>query len=368
MNKIQDYLDWRGDLSFREAPMNEIDRYVIACIGKPDFTGFIPAGRKSVTVAEAVNAFFEANPEIGDKLGVIGSQYTLPILRRIATMKRYKDLKLSAFINKIDTEATLQFSALTVKVPGYGYFVTFRGTDDTIVAWKENFYLAAKDIVPAQQDALDYLTLATKLHPFAKLTVMGHSKGGNLAQYAAIKASPRIQKRIQLAISFDGPGFSDEFLAEEGIQRLQGKLLTYSPEKAVVSMLLNPVGERQVIFTDKVGVLGHDGFTWCIDKENFTRADKLSDFSLRVEKLINDTMHNTAPEERQQFIDAFFDALSANGASTLTEVSESNLGEIFTMFRSFGKEKETRSFLWDMIKTGVKNLFEGNKGSEPKGE
>ena len=157
MANALDYIDWRGDLSFAAVPVNEIDKYIFTCIGKPDYTGIIPADDKTVTVNEAVGSYFATHEDAGDKLGLIASASTLPMLRKIALSDRFRDIELSGFINKIVVEKTEQFSALTVFSPDGVKYVSFRGTDDTIVGWKENCELAVKKVVPAQLDAKAYL-------------------------------------------------------------------------------------------------------------------------------------------------------------------------------------------------------------------
>ncbi|MBO6040717.1 MAG: DUF2974 domain-containing protein, partial [Oscillospiraceae bacterium] len=145
MAVISDYLDWRGDLTFEASPLNEVDDYIIAMIGCPDLTGIVPADEAEIGICDAINAYRAQGGNEIRSLGVISSPYVLPCLFLLPETVRFSSLKLTGYVNRIDMGNTEQFSALTVRLPDGTYYVSFRGTDDTIVAWKENFHMAIMD-------------------------------------------------------------------------------------------------------------------------------------------------------------------------------------------------------------------------------
>ena len=143
MDNIFDYLDWRGDLPFSVSPFNEIDNYIVAKIGCCDFDGIVPEDAQAVPIGEALDTYFAA---VGAdvRFGVLCSAKLAPLLRRLPETPRFRDLTLSGFVRRALPERTEQFSALTVSIPDGTHYVSFRGTDDTLYAWKEDCMMALR--------------------------------------------------------------------------------------------------------------------------------------------------------------------------------------------------------------------------------
>ena len=156
MPNILDYLDWRSDLSFEQSPFNEVDNYILCKLGCPDYTGIIPE-TGSIPIGEAI-ARYDAS--LGDEsddevLGPLASPVMMQVIRRLPNTVRYRGLMVSDFIAKLDPVMEEQFSALTIILPDGVRFVTYRGTGDTIISWKEDFLLSVEDVVAAQKDAAE---------------------------------------------------------------------------------------------------------------------------------------------------------------------------------------------------------------------
>lgn len=351
MANVLDYVDWRGDLSFEASPVNEVDKYIFAVIGKPDYTGIIPADSSTVSLRAAVGGYFQRYPD-AEKLGLVASAYTLPVLKKLALSPRYRAVRLSNFINKVIVEETEQFSALTVHADGVNY-ISFRGTDDSIVGWKENCELAVKDSVPAQRDALTYLVETAKTCE-GPLVVCGHSKGGNLAIYAACTAPKEIQKRITEVISYDGPGFMADFLDSEGYLCMEGKITTMVPYKSLVGVLLNQAGDLQVIQAEEAGVVGHDGLTWNVTRDGFVRAEQLSEISKFFRTSMAETLDEMGTEDRGELVEEIFEALTSTGAENLSEFPDQTLRQMFEVANNFRKSDEIRSFFGKMAEKSIK--------------
>ena len=349
MADVLDYIDWRGDLSFEVSPVNEVDKYIFACIGKPDLTGIIPPGRESIGIRDAVAGFFAANPDIGDRMGLISSVKTIPALKKLMSAERYKRLRLAGFVRKLDFERTEQFSALTVIAPDGTNYVSFRGTDDSIVGWKENCELAVRSGVPAQLDALDYLAWAAESFP-GPICVCGHSKGGNLAVYAASLAPPEVQERICEVISYDGPGFMDDVLCSEGYRRICGRVTTVVPSRSLVGMLLSPAGTLEVVSSAKGGVAGHDGFNWDTLPQGFAHCSEVCEGSQVFRSAIAETLEDMDVSERSELVAEIFEVISCTGAVSLSDFTEQTLNQGFELAKSFSKAGEIRGFALRLLR------------------
>ena len=207
MANILEYLDWRGDLTLSERPFNEVDNLILAEICYLDFSGFVPAGfqTQQVTLQAAASAYFTAHPETN--MGVLVPDQIPVLVEHAAKTARFGDIRLLGYVNRIDEETQTQFSAVTMLLPDGSAYVAFRGTDDTIVGWKEDFNMAFTPEIPAQKYAAEYLRQVSAALPFRPLLVGGHSKGGNLAVYASVFCGQEVQKRILAVYNNDGPGF-----------------------------------------------------------------------------------------------------------------------------------------------------------------
>jgi len=364
MPNIMDYLDWRGDVPFAISPVNEVDDFILCKIGTPDLRGMVPEDATYVTVGQAVDAYRSAGGEM--RLGVVASRYTVPVFYRLPETARFSDLMLSGYRLKVSEERTEQFSALTLRLPSGRHYVTFRGTDDTIVGWKENFLLTVLDATSAQRDALRYLLWAAENYA-GELVVGGHSKGGNLAMYAAACAPEAVQERISLVFNNDGPGFQESFLQTPGYQRIRHKVRTIVPEKSTVGTLLFQEGEYDVVRSTASNRLSaHDGFTWETTPTGFVRSEKLVPSARAYDKGMKEILRGMTMEQRVEFIESFFGTLSASGAETLTDVTEQKLRQTLKLVRTLNQEPEVHRLLVEMLETLTKEYVAERGVSLPR--
>ena len=363
MPTIMDYLSEKGGLSFAEAPFNEVDNYIVAKIGTPNYENVLPEDGHGVPLEQALSAYFERYGEAGNYLGALASPEIGPVLRRLPGLVRYRGLELSHYVRRHLPEETEQFSALTVTLQGEWSYVSFRGTDDTLLGWKENFLMSVEGAVPAQKDAAAYLS-ETAAQVSGPLMVGGHSKGGNLAVYAAAKAPEALQDRILRVYNNDGPGFLPEFYETEGYRRIRGRIRTLLPQHSIVGTLLTREKWASVVKSTRAGVAAHDGFTWEVRGEAFVRCPNLSRASLAFEETMDKVLGDMNAEERREFVEEFFDALSAAGAETITDLTETRLGEALTIAGSFRKGTGTKRFVLQVLEQMAKNYAARRLGLE----
>ena len=240
MSNLMDYLDWRGDLTFREAPFNEVDNLILAQLVYVEFAGIVPAPGEegTITVKEACELFFAAHDrkEIMERVSM--TKTAAFVLEKMAQTERFCNAQLFGYINDISKEEQSQFSVVCVRLDDKSIYVSFSGTDNTIVGWRENFNMGYLSETPGQLKAVDYLNHMVK-EDWEKIRVGGHSKGGNLSVYASVKCDRNIQKRIVKVYSNDGPGFSEEMIQSKEYQRMLPKIKTILPESSIVGMLLD---------------------------------------------------------------------------------------------------------------------------------
>ena len=342
---IPEYLDWRGDIPFSVAPVNPVDEYIICKTGMPDLAGLVPENGDYISVGRAVEGYRAAGRAMD--LGLISSTLVVPCFLRLPETVRFRDLMLTGYRDETIPENNKQFSALTVRLPGGVHYVTFRGTDDTLVGWKENFLMTVMESVPAQREALRYLCRAAETYP-GELVVAGHSKGGNLAVFAASRAPEEIQRRISRVICFDSPGFWQDFYQEEGYRRIRDRICRILPQKAVIGNLLYQDGAASIVRSSVFTASSHDGFRWDTAPDGFVPCPEFTPSALAFDSAMKEVLVSLTREEREAAIEEFFGTLASGGCRTLTDLSGSDFRRIVQMLRTLGSTPEVRKLFAEM--------------------
>ncbi|MGI5174642.1 DUF2974 domain-containing protein [Treponema sp. OMZ 840] len=322
MADISDYILWRADIPFKVSPFNEIDALILCQLLYIDFDRIVPEDFKSgITIKEAAKkyALRHINDDSKD-LGVFINPRSADLLEAAGASIRFGDIMLKGFVNDIDIKEEKQFAAFTASVSPRLHCIVYRGTDDTLIGWKEDFNMAVYDPVPAQQAALDYLERAhTQCR--GKLYTAGHSKGGNLAVYAAAFCSKQIFKKIEKIFCFDGPGFNSDTCKRGDMERAFKKAECFVPQSSVVGILLQHSQSHRVVqSTETNGVSQHDVFSWQLHGKNFATLEKRSDESLFAENTVASWLKEVPKDSRAEFINLLFKAAGSAGALTLTEL------------------------------------------------
>ena len=323
MGTVYDYLTWRGDLTFRAAPFCEVDSLILSMFSYLDMQDIVPAPDEEgdITVWTASKAFLERNPDIKKaKMGILIPKDIIKMMRAMRSTKRFGTLKMSGFVNIIDPETELQFSAVTFLLNDGTAVVTYRGTDDTLVGWKEDMNMCFLPVVPAQLKAVEYLNTVAEKHN-GKLILTGHSKGGNLAVYAAVHADAAIRERITAVYSNDGPGFGKNILDDPDYVEMRPRINNLVPQSSVVGMLLEHDENYTVVKSrQKAGLLQHNGLSWEILGNSFVHLKDVTPDSRKLDRTVNQWIRDMTPEQREEFTEAVYQLFSVDGAQTLTDL------------------------------------------------
>ncbi|MBS7387883.1 MAG: DUF2974 domain-containing protein, partial [Eubacteriales bacterium] len=253
MANIMDYIQWRGDLTFSERPFNEVDGLIFAELSYVDYSNIVPnTVVEGITLKRAAEEYFLKYPDSRGRLGIVVPDSIHDLLRAAGNSERFGSVVLSGYVAETSEEKEEQFSAVTFTIGDGIRCIAFRGTDDTIVGWKENFNMCYMFPVPAQSDAANYLNMVAA--DWNKdLIITGHSKGGNLAVYAAAYCLPEAQEHITAVYNFDGPGFPTSQITLENYGRIRGLMTTLLPEADIVGILLDHEDQYHAVKSNAVG-------------------------------------------------------------------------------------------------------------------
>jgi len=295
----------------------------------------------------------------------------LRFLYALAASPRFRNTTLSNYISHTDPAAEKQFAAVTMRLEDGTAYLAYRGTDATFVGWKEDFNMAYISPVPSQEDAVAYLNQAARCIPRSmKLRTGGHSKGGNLAVYAAIQCNPAVQKRIIAAFNHDGPGFKDSIFKSAEFARLKGRIHTTLPEESLVGMLLQQYDHYSVVLSSRHGIMQHDPFSWNIENNDFVYAGSIKNGALIRNKSLNEWLSTLSDEKRKRIIDVLFGVLESTDADTFHELSDGWTKNAVAMLAAVKNiDPEIRKFVFSTITELAKISFRNmRKGKDEESE
>ena len=349
MGTLFDYIKWRGDLEFWQDGFNVTDNLVLSCLSYvPLDKVFEKYGKEVIDVQDVNNIYFSGlYDETRYKEASI--LYHAPlILRSVADTGRYRHVKIRNYVSRIEPDKTLQFAAMEFLLPDGSSYVAYRGTDDSIVGWKEDFMLALEE-VEAERQAVAFLNSIASEND-RLLRVGGHSKGGHLAIYAAAMCDAEIQERILNVYSNDGPGFMKKTDVFKAIEDIRPKIINIIPEDSIVGLLMEPVGDPVIVRSTAISVAQHNPATWCVEGNRLVTAENVSNTARFISSSVKRNISRMNNEELNSFVEDLFSVFEATGAITLSELKKSGLKGIKAMSKRAGDIGKKKSIIkHDMV-------------------
>lgn len=348
MGNIMDYISWRGDLSFEQSEFNEVDNLILACFSYVNLDGILAVTKqKGIGLKKLTEEFMKLHTmkELeADKSFIRLAPF---MMMEMAKSVRFGKCVVRNYVNDIVTEAEQQFAAMEIVLEDGTSYVSFRGTDDTIIGWKEDFNLST-GVVPAQKRAIEYLQKISE-HTDGMLRVGGHSKGGNLAIYGSVMCKSAHEKILEI-YSNDGPGFSREFQELPETKEMMPKIIRIIPEYSIIGTLLEHEKEPVIVASSSKGLLQHDGFSWEVQGPALVRRDSLNKTALRFIEILHKWIDGMDMEQKRLLIEDLFATLQASGYENLSEVQSGGLKSLAAMVKRVEKfAPESRGMMQELL-------------------
>ncbi len=361
-NPMIDYLKWRGDLTFEQDPFNQVDSLILSQLAYVDYDGIVPETRNnSVSIGDVSRRYW--NLHTGKEIRKRESFVKLSpfLLEPVAQSRRFEKMRLSGYVNYLSKSAQAQMSAVQFELEDGTIYVAFRGTDDTLIGWKEDFNLSFMTRTEGQRLAADYMVRHfgdTDL----KLRVGGHSKGGNFAVFASAFSGPKVSEQVKVVYSNDAPGFHEVITSSPEYKKIIKRTINIIPEDSIVGCILNAGKDALVVKSNRRGIMQHDALTWEVLGNHFIYS-KRSEDSIYLEKVMSRWLENTDDESRRVFVDHVFSILEAIGANRMKDMKDISLSELREALQiAAGISKEQQSGVSEVIRGLVasngKTLFE----------
>ena len=334
MANITDYLAWRGDVPLSASPWNEVDGLLLANLSYLNFHGIQDPRGWTLRELKRIEALIPSdNPSHPQRKEAFEA---------MAESERFGGSRIHHFIAMTDETRSMQFSAMCVDLPDGAMCVAYRGTDNTLTGWREDFNMAYQTRVPGQIAAGYYLTRAAGSTD-RPIRLAGHSKGGNLAVYAAATVDPAVQARVESIWSYDGPGMNRETSAGEGFGRIRDRIRSYIPQTSIIGLLMDYYEPYTVVRSAASGLSQHDPMTWQVYGRHFEELERVD----RTAEVISETLHewlqNSTPEQRGAFVDTMFQLADTTNATKLSDITNEKFRSLWKMFGGRKEvEPETR--------------------------
>lgn len=296
------------------------------------------------------------------------SEDTKKLFFAMAASPRFRDIRVKAYTEQYDLVNEKQFSAVTFQISPQLCYIAFRGTDSTLIGWKEDFNMAFQSPIPSQEEALRYIEKAA-IYCSGKLYVGGHSKGGNLAVYASAMCRENVQTRIERVFSHDGPGFLESTLQSTEFTNISERVEKTLPQSSIIGMLLEHQESFQIVKSNKTGLWQHDQFTWLVEDHDFVYIEKLTKEAKYADRTLTDWLKKISETDRERFVDSLYSVLSANNLTNLDDL-RSNWQTVIptTIHAATQLDGDTKKFLLHALKElaalGIKNVTMFGKAKE----
>lgn len=369
-DRLADYIRWIGSLDFEKYPFREADALILCVISyfdlKPVFEGSRgPRVRDCLSMIEAGEA----------RLCITGGDMgNTEIFREAARSARFGELYMTDYADVLRQEPALQYASVTfhdVRPADGGFsFIAYRGTDNTIAGWKEDFMISFTE-TEAQMMAEEYaedmiLRGSSALSPYAggkalpedphrhRWYIGGHSKGGNQALYAACRLSDAAWEKVERVFLLDGPGLCREVMDGSLIDRIDPKTTRIIPCFDVIGKLFEPtITDTVIVQSYRSGIEQHSLASWLVDHGDLARTAQNDPRARWINEAFDAWIENIPPADRKVFIDEFFSSMAEGGLDNFDELDMDKFLNAVTSFR--GKSDIAKKTLAELPKAAILN-------------
>ena len=315
MSDIRDYIRWRGDLSFSQDPLHPVDALVFSALSYIHMEQVLKESDGPVLLRDLGRELLERE----DLSDLIRSKNDPDLLALAADSSRFGDCQVLRCRSLLDPSQDTQFFAVTFLLDDGSAMIAFRGTDFTVVGWKEDFNMSFQQTVPAQLLALTYVREISFLHS-GPIRICGHSKGGNMAVFSAARSSPMLQQRILGVYNNDGPGFSDYLMGDPGYKAVVPIIHTFVPQSSIIGMLMDHEEPYTIIKSRQIGLMQHDVYNWEIQGPRFVPMEEITADSRFLNETIRKWYASMDNVQRNQVVDAVFGLFEEGQVADATEI------------------------------------------------
>lgn len=371
MPNINNYVAKYKNISFRRRGLTPLDIMAVnelsyVALGEVVSEEF--DFKKACRIKDILYYYMEHENELKTN-NILFPAKRVKLLKLMASSRRYADVQFCGYKEDIDYLKERQFCATVIKIPGIKTFISFRGTDDNVISWKEDFKMSYMSKIPAQKLACKYLEEALD-NLSGSFILTGHSKGGNLAIYSAANTNEAFRERIEGIYTYDAPGVHTSVLESEGYKAISSKVTAYVPEDTVVGALLEKDVETVVVKSKLFGVMQHMVYNWQIKGHDLQKLKSRTTGSILFERALKQWMCNYSEEELKIICDVAFDLFADINVISFMDFKDEFYKKVSDLIKAATAIDEKNSklvveALSDLIKIYISLAGENFKGRIP---
>lgn len=351
---ILEYLEHEFS-TFEELEFNEIDALILSQFCYLNLEEFVPSLKENKEWVLIPDLY---KGEYFKKMiaKTLTPDLNLQLIRTICSSPRYREVKLNYFVNNFNVKTEEQFCAVTYLLPDNKKVIAFRGTDLSIIGWKEDFNMMLISPIPSQKTAVKYLEKVAKKTLESKfdtndIVITGHSKGGNLAVYSNAFCKKTIHKRVQAVYNLDGPDFPNDILENVDYISEQDKIIKIVPEGSIIGVMFENKIQPTIIKSHNLGFMQHDPYSWKCDSNSFVLSTKFNDNINYLDKTVNAFVYELDVNERKIIVDTVFDIISVLNIESLDEFAKSAIKEREQIINALKNvDEDTNLFIKEILK------------------
>ncbi len=366
MGNIIDYVREYGKYTFSEEPLNEVDSLVLCQLVYLNYEKYVP-GLEKRNAPVSIQSIYE-DPDWMEILdGYWYREDNGELFTEAVHSVRFGSLKLNYYVNIIDETEETQFSAMTYVLDDKNCYIAYRGTDASIIGWKEDCNLAFSKPLHSHQLSAEYMDRVAG-YIGGGFYAGGHSKGGNLAVYAAMNCLEAARRKLLWVYNNDGPGFRPEILEAGNFKAVADRTVKFIPRSSIVGVILESEGEYEVVESKSFGMFQHNSYSWKVEGKAFLRAGNRTDFMTFRDAALNEWILALSDEEKHAFVDTLYEVVSASEAKNLFQFGSDWKNCLQNMAEALRDlDEATRKALQKIIRAGF-DIAGGMAAAEIKGK
>ena len=348
-----DYLKEYGDTTWEAMPLNEVDSLILCQLSYLKFDGMVPdvKDNEAWVTLEDIYQCSDYEKLYADERYEKDNR---AMFEAMVQGQRYRKLRLNCYFSLTHKTWEIQFAAITYLLPNSTLYIAYRGTDETIVGWKEDFNMAYLSPIPAQSYSVKYLNVvAGKLKN--PIILGGHSKGGNLAVYAGMKCLKIVQERIRAIYNMDGPSFRPQVLEKYHYEAIKDRTVKIIPHSSLVGMLFEQSMDYRVVKSRALGLLQHDPYSWKVRYGRFVDIEQVLGSQRIVDETLNAWILSLNEEQIRVFVDTLYLVLCSAKKDNLLAFSTdlgNSIGSIVGAIKEV--DEETKQMIGATLKDLVR--------------
>lgn len=336
MKNILSYIKNEGNRTFEDYPFNEVDSLILSQLSYLEFDGVIPKlcedvfepkadNKASYDLIEEEKSVFlkdiPGHPDFNNMFNIFWmADKEEKLISLAAKSKRYGDIKINSYKEVFSEDSDTQFAAVTYILPDESMYVAFRGTDATLLGWKEDMKIGYSKPIESQKLAAEYMNFVSRMNDYP-IRTGGHSKGGNLAIFASMMCEVEARIRIIDIYNHDGPGFRPEIIENSAYSSLTDRIHKYIPKSSIVGIIFEN-DDYDIVESYGMGALQHNAFSWKVENGEFVRCERKFFTKEATDQTINEWIYSLKEEELDVFVNSLYDILTVKDAKTIEDLKK----------------------------------------------